>query len=253
MKVVQQFILRTKSKKTLKKILRTLKSFLYIIVLLLFCNASGFNGDIPLKHMVVTDTIKIDIPDSVYSMGIREKALSNLNKEVEKFMFTIAPDTKLSSSVLVKKCTDYDMDIVFVLAQGLVESHFGTKGKAKETNSVWNVGALDDGRILYTYPTANESIEPYLKLVRTKYLTRVTESGDTIYKDITHLLKDKGYINYQGKRYASAHNYENMLRTAMVKIYTETSISLYQSILKMPDKELLYSFNVQPDINNDEN
>jgi hypothetical protein len=154
----------------------------------------------------------------------------------------MAPENKLSSQLLVEKCLEYDTDIIFVLSQALLESHFGTKGKAAETNSVWNVGTFDNGQILYTYSHPDKSLEPYLKLVNDKYLIEVTTKGDTIYKDLHHLVQDRGYTNYRGARFATARGYENGMRKLMVRIDMETSIAFYQSILKLEPHELLDLF-----------
>lgn len=133
------------------------------------------------------------------------------------------------------------------MAQGLLESHFGTKGKAAKTNSVWNVGTYDDGQILYTYGTPDESLEPYLKLINENYLINVTAEGDTVYKDISHLTSDRGYINYDGKRFASARGYENAMRKLMITIDAKTSIKFYQEVLTLPDTKLLAYFNPNPE------
>jgi len=132
--------------------------------------------------------------------------------------------------------------LVFVLSQGILESHLGTKGLAYQTNSVWNVGTYDNGIILYQYKTADESIEPYLDLLSRKYLIEITSKGDTIQKSLNSLIQDSGYINYHGKRFASATRYENSLRKLMLKIKLETKISFYQSIIKMDNEQFLYSF-----------
>ena len=79
---------------------------------------------------------------------------------------------------LANKLTKYNIDIKFVLAQGEVESHFGTKGMASKTNSVWNVGAFDGydlKHIRTKYNNPNQSIEPYLILLNKKYLINKIE------------------------------------------------------------------------------
>jgi len=131
------------------------------------------------------------------------------------------------------------------LAQGMLESHLGTKGKAKETNSVWNVGTYDNDRILYRYKDPNESIEPYLELLKKEYLINITSNGDTIYKDLHHLVEDKGYINYKGNRFSSAIGYENSMRKLIIKIDMETSIRFYQSIMQMTPDNLILDQNLE--------
>jgi hypothetical protein len=180
--------------------------------------------------------------DKQYVKMVKEKINNELTIEVDKYIKSIAPESKLSSEFLVKKCLEYNVDIVFVLAQGLLESHFGTKGLSATTNSVWNVGTYDDGQILYSYESPDESLDPYLKLLNERYLINITPNGDTIYKDISHLTQDKGYINDDGKRYATAEGYENALRKLMINIDSKTSIKFYQGILILPDDKLLTYF-----------
>ena len=100
----------------------------------------------------------------------------------------------------------------------------------------------DDGQILYRYVNANASLEPYLKLVNDKYLIEVTTKGDTIFKDLHHLVEDRGYTNYDGRRFASARGYENGMRKLMVQIDMQTSIGFYQDILNLEPHELIALF-----------
>lgn len=183
--------------------------------------------------------------EELYVKSVKDKMRVSLINEVGGFLSMAAPETQLTPAVLVDMCLKYDMDIVFVLSQGLIESHFGTKGLAAKTNSVWNVGAYDNQTPRNWYNSQDESIEPYLKLVTEKYLIEVTSFGDTIYKDLHHLVIDS-YTNYDGKRFASARGYENAMRKLMVKIDMETSISFYQNIMKMPPSQIITYFN--PDL-----
>ena len=43
------------------------------------------------------------------------------------------------AKILIDVCQKYGLSIKFVLAQGQLESHFGTKGLARKTNSIFNV------------------------------------------------------------------------------------------------------------------
>jgi len=213
-----------------------------LILALTFLNISGTtsvsesSGGASSLNMITLS------PEEIYINSIKTKFNQKLVIEVDNYIKQIAPESKLNPEYLVEKCLEYNTDIIFVLAQALLESHFGTKGKAAETNSVWNVGTYDDGQILYRYRHPNESLEPYLKLVNGKYLINITSSGDTIYKDLGHLLQDRGYINYNGNRFASAIGYENGMRKLMVKIDIETSISFYQGILKLSEPQILAYF-----------
>jgi len=216
-----------------------------LVLLLMFVNISGttsISGTAEASGMNLIEKT----PEDIYIESFENRFQIKLTEEVQAYITKMAPESKLTSEYLVSKCLEYDTDIVFVLSQALLESHFGTKGKAAVTNSVWNVGTYDNGKILYTYSTPDESLEPYLKLLKDKYLINITSKGDTIYKDLSHLVEDRGYINYQGKRFASARGYEDGLRKLMIKIDMETSISFYQDILSLERSEIL-AFFVKPE------
>ena len=55
---------------------------------------------------------------------------SVLVEQVNSYIQQSAPTSALDGLVVVNNCIDYDIDICFVLAQGEIESHFGTKGRA---------------------------------------------------------------------------------------------------------------------------
>ena len=125
-----------------------------------------------------------------------------LIKEVDSYIKFYGPNSTVSAEMLVKICDQYSFDLKLMLAQGQLESHFGTRGLAVITNSVFNVGAFDNGTILYTYEEPNESIEPYVNLIKKYYL---------VGKSVNDLLT-KRFVNYDGKRYASNWTYERRLR-----------------------------------------
>lgn len=214
------------------------KKIIYVLIIFMFINIMSFEG----KEKIIYVEDKNVFDTSLYVNNVKDTFKIQLYNEVSEYIHRMAPNSKLNSAYLVEKCLEYETDITFVLSQGLLESHFGTRGKAAETNSVWNVGTYDNGKILYTYKNPNQSIEPYLKLVNEKYLINVTEKGDTTYKDLYHLLEDKSYINYRGLRFASAKGYENALRQIMIRIKRETKIYFYQEIINLPDEKILAYF-----------
>lgn len=153
---------------------------------------------------------------------------TQLINEVDTYINTIAPSSKLDGEIVVDKCCEYNVDIAFVLAQGQIESHFGTTGTARKTNSVFNVGAYDGYSASkqrvngFGFSHPNESVEPYLILLTNKYLV----NGKTI-NDLM-----VSYINYLGMRYASDTRYEYMLRSVYNKINSKTNInSLYNEYI----------------------
>lgn len=212
-----------------------------LMIILAFISINGTNS-VPEIGGVSAMIIQRPNPVTVYANTVKDKFRTKLVIEVENYITKMAPSSNLNPEFLVKKCLEYNTDIIFVLSQGIIESHYGTKGAALKTNSVWNVGAYDNQKPRNWYKHPDESLEPYLKLINEKYLIHITSKGDTIYKDLHHLVEDRGYTNYAGKRFASARGYENAMRKFMVKIDMETSISFYQEILTLSDPELLAFF-----------
>ena len=152
-----------------------------------------------------------------------------LSNEVDKYIAKVSGNTSaLNGLVVVDRCIENDIDICFVLAQGEQESHFGTQGLARKTNSVFNVYAFDghnyneinkNGK--YNHP--NDCVEPYIALLKRDYLV----DGKTEY-DMLHK-----FVNKNGARYASATTYEQSLTDKITKIKNNTEIDiLYQSLRK---------------------
>ena len=140
-------------------------------------------------------------------------------EEIKKFIDKNAPGNKLSPYVLLTECDRYNVDIRFVLAQGLLESHYGTKGLAKKTNSVFNMGAFDGhgfDKIIgkYKYPDPNASISPYLKTLVKRYIVDGKTEWDLL----------NNFVDINGKRYASYKNYESELKSTIGRINVETKL-----------------------------
>lgn len=152
---------------------------------------------------------------------------SVLVEQVNSYIQQSAPTSALDGLVVVNKCIDYDIDICFVLAQGEIESHFGTKGLARKTNSVFNVYAFD-GKELHEinkngkYKHPDDSVEPYIELLKREYLVENKTEYDML----------KKYVNYCGNRYASAPDYEQKLSSKIEKIQQTTDIENTYQMLK---------------------
>lgn len=149
---------------------------------------------------------------------------SDLVDEVQNYIDSIAPYSNLRAFELVENCEKYNVDIKFALAQGEIESHFGTKGMASKTNSVWNVGAFDGYDLMHIktkYNNPNLSIEPYLILLNKKYLINKIELD----------LLDK-YESVDGYRYATDKFYEEKLKNKYNYILNKTKIDSLQNKLK---------------------
>ena len=152
---------------------------------------------------------------------------SVLVEQVNSYIQQSAPTSALDGLVVVNNCINYDIDICFVLAQGEIESHFGTKGLARKTNSVFNVYAFD-GKELHEinkngkYKHPDDSVEPYIELLKREYLVENKTEYDML----------KKYVNYRGNRYASAPDYEQKLSSKIEKIQQTTDIENTYQLLK---------------------
>ena len=215
---------------------RPIKKSLWICIFLFaFCSLQNINvSNLRFQSVKKFDTIE-------YAQSVRNRSQIELIKEVDDFIKTQFPKSKLSAKNLVEKCLKYNMDITFVLSQGIIESHLGTEGIAKKTNSVWNVGTYDNGKVLYTYNHPDESVEPYLILLKDMYLIKIIKK-DTIKRDINSLITDNGFYNINGHRFAVFKNYENSIRIVMVCINNKTTISAYQKIIELNDSIILNTF-----------
>lgn len=157
---------------------------------------------------------------TLFTLFMNNVYSQSLEIEVDNYIKSIAPTSKLSGKDIVEKCLEYNIDIAFVLAQGQIESHYGTTGTARKTNSVFNVGAYDghsankQNKNGFGFNNPNDSIEPYLILLTNEYLV----NGKTEYDLMNN------YINYLGMRYASNNNYERMLKSIYNKIKKTTNI-----------------------------
>lgn len=146
---------------------------------------------------------------------------NSLITEVNKYIKVVAPKSRVSGKLIVDLCDAYNVDVRLVLVQGHVESHFGTKGTAAKTNSVFNVGAYDghsaarQKRNGFGFSHPNQSIEPYLELLTTNYLVNGRTEEDLL----------KNYVNKYGQRYASHPKYEYVLRQRWNKIDTVADIT----------------------------
>ena len=148
---------------------------------------------------------------------------SDLVDATQNYIDSIAPNSNLRALILVEKCEKYKIPISFVLAQGELESKFGTTGLAYRTNSIWNVGAYDNyglENIKFKYNHPNDSVEPYLYLLKSNYLNG---------KKIEDLFDSFTDIN--GNRYATDKYYESKLKTIYTHILTNHNIDSLQARL----------------------
>ena len=150
-------------------------------------------------------------------------AKDTLTDAIDSYIREIAPSSVMNGIAFVNKCDEYDMDLFFVIAQAQVESTFATKGLGQKMNSAFNVKAYDGkgSKHMDKYHHPDESIEPYILLVKKYYM------GDS--KTEMDLLDN--YVDLNNKRYASNTDYETMMLSTYKKLKDRYG-KLYDDFLK---------------------
>ena len=120
-------------------------------------------------------------------------------------------NTDLTPEAIVDTCEKNNFSIPFAMAILNWESCFGATPRAKKTNSVFSVGAYDNGNDICVYSHPNESIQPFIDLIKEHYLI----NGKT---DVTQLLEPGEFVNEIGNRYSSNVNYEYEIKRKMNSI-----------------------------------
>lgn len=200
-----------------------------------------FNGITTSLCLIIVSILTVYVvtwikPDKEENIGydtateyIRELQISyqgvkaDLVDITQHYIDSVAPNSGLRALVLVENCEKYGIPITFTLAQGEIESHFGTTGLAYRTNSVWNVGAFDDytlNDIQHKFNNPNDSVNPYLDLLVKNYLPS---------KSIEDLLEN--FVDINGNRYATDPHYEDKLKSKISYIKEHYSIDELQNRL----------------------
>lgn len=111
----------------------------------------------------------------------------------------------------VRVAYEEDIDLPLLLAAAWLETMMGTSGVCvtRGTNSMYSVGAWDDGTTRKYYDSKVESMRHYAQIIKNDYLQG---------RDVDTLLKDGNFVNKDGFRYASNPNYERNLRNIRNKI-----------------------------------
>ena len=114
---------------------------------------------------------------------------------------------------LVLLCHQHNYDIPLIMAQLRQESQFGTTDRARRYNSLFSIGAWDNGQNKAKYNNQNEAIKHYIYIMLEDYL-----DGGNI--SVDELLTDGKFVNYLGKRYAKDKKYERRLRSIRNSLIT---------------------------------
>lgn len=163
-----------------------------------------------LKQMVQTEMTVDSVPqqDTIHNQKVKackeymEWAMGNQGFDWSS--------TQLSPESLVTACEQNDFDLAFTMAVANMESCFGCTPRSKKENSVFSVGAYDDGRDMCSYSNQNESIVPFINLIKNDYLC-----GE---KTLNDLLMPNSFVNMNGHRYAKGPKYESQIKSIMNRI-----------------------------------
>lgn len=142
--------------------------------------------------------------------NLKENLKVDLIKEVKSYISSNSKHSDESliveiSEQIVNKALDNHIDICFILAQGHIETAFGSYGIGKSKKSIFGV--------YKNYNSYTDCIDFYVNLLRKHYLVNKSE------QDLMN-----NYISKQGYRYAENLSYERTLKKCYNKIKTSTSI-----------------------------
>ena len=205
-----------------------LNKFLVISFLVLIIGLPlgiGIGANITKSNNECIESYKQTIKELRYENDSLRKIIDNVElsleiiEEISTWMDSKTKKHSLCPATIFQLSVKHDVDVRLLLSQGWVESHFGTAGIAARTNSVFNVGAFDGFAYseickTYKYSHPNESIEPYLWLIRNEYL------GSE--KNEQHLLRN--FVNLSGSRYATYPNYERNIGNVWREIDNTTKL-----------------------------
>ena len=208
------------------------KHFIILMIAALAFIGWGIYQDIKINALQANHNIEYEKYSYPYDCMMEAElnyleSKTMLTREVQAYIDKVAPPSNVRGYAVVDECEKYGVDICFVLAQAEIESHFGTKGLGSKFNNVFNVDVHDkikgkkdmNKKYIYQYP--NQSIEPYLQLLTTKYLVNKLES-DLLIK----------YVDINGSRYATDIDYEAKLRSKYNSIVDNTNIVKLQGMVR---------------------
>lgn len=198
--------------------MRKIKTFMIAVMMTVMCGVCIANyNDAKTCEISYEDTEYINTNTMVLE-GIKNEIIGQISQYID----SVAPNANVDGEILFNLCEQYGVDVRFAMAQAQVESHYATKGTAKKTKSMFNVGAYDGHsakrqiRNGFGFEDVNDSIEPYLQLITSEYLIDNKTTNDLLYN----------YVNHLGMRYATNPRYEKMLRNVYNRINNTTDLDV---------------------------
>lgn len=198
--------------------MRKIKTFMIAVMMTVMCGVCIANyNDAKTCEISYEGTEYINTNTMVLE-GIKNEIIS----QISQYINSVAPDAAVDGEILFNLCEQYGVDVRFAMAQAQVESHYATKGTARKTKSMFNIGAYDGHsakrqiRNGFGFEDVNDSIEPYLQLITSEYLIDNKTTNDLLYN----------YVNHLGMRYATNPRYEKMLRSVYNRINNTTDLDV---------------------------
>ncbi len=208
-----------------------MKKILYIIVALVAI--AWYNGEALARHfggsavlkMAINEIPSAAIQNTMFSGFVAggyilipdfdvyaQKADSYLQRK--RFSHTSMTGKEMADAAqYTYHVTGVLVPLELALAQGQLESAFGTRGKSAATNP-YNIGENDSGTTV-KFKTLRDGIRGYYMVIATKYLKG---------KSLDELASN--FVNTNNKRYATSQNYERKVRHQMK--YIKTYISQFR-------------------------
>ena len=152
--------------------------------------------DLPKNYTNKEDT-RIEYNNPYGINNIDYKNILNKEKLVKEYISNILSkhgktlsDLRFNPDNLVLASYQYDYDLPLLLAQLQMESHFGTTKRAQRTNSMFSIGAYDDGRDVVKYADQDSSIIPFIKIIKREIIidNNILFRENTAYEDTPCLV-----------------------------------------------------------------
>lgn len=128
----------------------------------------------------------------------------------------------ITAKDIIDVSAKYNVPVELILAQGAMESNFGTKGRAARTNNIFNVGNTTPGdkmrkgskeqqAVSRKFDSWIDGLDAYASLMSRRY----APDGNW-----SNLLEN--FVNDEGNRYATAEGYEDSLKQMIDEFYKMT-------------------------------
>lgn len=188
---------------------------IYLSALFSFCYYSSACYSKNTNNETIIDSInRKEILKENLEENVKKNLKNDLTKEVRNYILGNSKHTNVSfvteiSEHIVNRALDNHIDICFILAQGHLETGFGSYGIGKSKKSIFGVYKHHNNYI--------ECIDYYICLLRSNYLVNKTEK---------QLMNN--YVNKNGYRYAEDKKYEYKLKNYYRIVNKSTSISELQ-------------------------